>query len=69
MTHPIWDETGWTTARSLDEVGTTSAYSKPVCFCSDCTFLDAIIAPPSEKKDSAFSQEWNAEYGVEAGPL
>ena len=38
--HPIGDETGWTTARSLGEVGTTSVHSKPVFVCSDCTFLD-----------------------------
>ena len=47
---PIGDETGWTTARSLREVGTTSVHSKPVFACNDCTFLDGIIAPPSRKK-------------------
>ena len=42
ITHPIGHETGWTTARSLGEVGTTSVHSKPICLCSDCTFLDEI---------------------------
>ena len=42
ITHPIGHETGWTTARSLGEVRTTSVHSKPICLCSDCTFLDEI---------------------------
>ena len=42
ITHPIGHETGWTAARSLGEVGTTSVHSKPICLCSDCTFLDEI---------------------------
>ena len=53
ITLPIGDETGWTTARSLGEVGTTSVHSKPVCLCSDCTFLDEFIAPPSRKNFAA----------------
>ena len=50
ITHPIGDETGWTTARSLGEVGTTSVHSKPVCLCSDCTFLDEIHRAALKKK-------------------
>ena len=45
------DETGWTTARSLGEVGTTSVHSKPVFACNDCTFLDQIYRAALEKKD------------------
>ena len=44
------DETGWTTARSLGEVGTTSVRSKPVFACDDCTFLDEIHRAVLEKK-------------------
>ena len=47
---PIRDETGWTTRRSLGEVGTNSAHSKPVCLCGDCTFLDEIHRAGLEKK-------------------
>ena len=47
---PIGDETGWTTPRSLGEVGMTSVHSKPVCLCSDCTFLDEIHRAALEKK-------------------
>ena len=43
ITHPIGHETGWTAARSLGEVGTTSVHSKPICLCSDCTFLDETM--------------------------
>jgi hypothetical protein len=50
ITHPIGDETGWTTARSLGEVGATSAHSKPVFVCSDCTFLDEIHRAALDKK-------------------
>jgi hypothetical protein len=49
---PIRDETGWTTRRSLGEVGTNSAHSKPVCLCGDCTFLDEIHRAGLEKKES-----------------
>ena len=50
ITHPIGDETGWITARSLGEVGATSVHSKPVFVCSDCTFLDEIHRAALEKK-------------------
>ena len=50
ITDPIRYETGWTIARSLGEVGTTSVHSNPVFACNDCTFLDELIAPPSRKK-------------------
>ena len=50
ITHPIADETGWTTARSLGEVRAISVHSKPVCFCSDCTILDQIHRAALEKK-------------------
>jgi hypothetical protein len=53
ITHPIGDETGWTTARSLGKVGATSVRSKPVCFCSDCTFLDEIHRAALKKKLSS----------------
>ena len=52
ITHPIGDETGWTTARSLSEVGATSVHSKPVFACSDCTFLDEIHRAALDKKRS-----------------
>src|SRR5204863_7873827 len=39
ITHPSGDETGWTTTRSLGEVGAMSVHSKPASVCSDCTFL------------------------------
>ena len=47
------DETGWTTARSLGEVGTTSVHSKPAFACNDCTFLDEIHRAPSGKSKCA----------------
>jgi hypothetical protein len=50
ITHPIGDETGWTTARSLSEVGATSVHSKPVFACSDCTFIDEIHRAALDKK-------------------
>ena len=50
ITHPIGDETGWTTARSLGEVGATSVHSKPVFVCSDCTFLDEIHRAALDKR-------------------
>ena len=50
ITHPIGHETGWTTARSLGEVGATSVHSKPVFVCSDCTFLDEIHRAALDKK-------------------
>ena len=50
ITHPIGDETGWTTARSPSEVGTTSVHSKQVFACNDCTFLDEIHRAVLEKK-------------------
>ena len=40
---------GGTTARSLDEVGTTSVRPNTASLYSDCTFLDKFIAPPSRK--------------------
>jgi hypothetical protein len=55
---PAWeaaqspDETGWTTPRSLSEVGATSVHSKPVFVCSDCTFLDEIHRAALDKKRS-----------------
>ena len=50
ITDPIGYETGWTIARSLGEVGTTSVHSNPVFACNDCTFLKCkLIAPPSRK--------------------
>src|SRR5204862_3538917 len=36
---PKRGETGWTTTRSLGEVGAMSVHSKPASVCSDCTFL------------------------------
>ena len=33
--HSIGDEAGWTTERSLGEVGTTSVHSKPLFACND----------------------------------
>ena len=53
ITHPIGDETGWTTARSPSEVGTTSVHSKQVFACNDCTFLDEIHRAALEKKQGA----------------
>jgi len=50
ITHPIGVETGWTTARSPGEVGTTSVHSKPVFACNDCAFLDEINRGALEKK-------------------
>jgi hypothetical protein len=44
ITDPIGYETGWTIARSLGEVGTTSVHSNPVFACNDCTFLDELHA-------------------------
>jgi hypothetical protein len=38
ITDPIGYETGWTIARSLGEVGTTSVHSNPVFACNDCTY-------------------------------
>jgi hypothetical protein len=61
ITHLIGDETGWTTARSLGEVGATSVHSKPVCFCSDCTILDQIHRAALEKKLVAQSRWGLAE--------
>ena len=43
ITQRIGDETGWTTARSLGEVGATSVHSKPVFVCSDCTFRPGLL--------------------------
>ena len=50
ITQRIGDETGWTTARSLGEVGATSVHSKRVFVCSDCTFLDGNHRAALEKK-------------------
>ena len=50
ITDPIGYETGWTIARSLGEVGTTSAHSNPVFACNDCTFLDELHRATLEKK-------------------
>src|SRR5271166_1451212 len=50
ITDPIGYETGWTTARSLGEVGTTLVRSNPVFACNDCTFLDELHrVTPREK--------------------
>src|SRR3974390_3514174 len=62
VTHPIGHDTGWTTARSQDEVGTNSAQERqysPVMAalfrkrCFGRTFLDttlrAIVRPPHER--------------------
>ena len=46
ITQRIGDETGWTTARSLGEVGATSVHSKPVFVCSDCTFRPGLLNKP-----------------------
>ena len=46
ITQRIGDETGWTTARSLGEVGATSVHSKPVFVCSDCTFRPGLLNRP-----------------------
>ena len=46
ITQRIGDETGWTTARSLGEVGATSVHSKPVFVCSDCTFRPSLLNRP-----------------------
>ena len=46
ITQRIGDETGWTTARSLGEVGATSVHSKPVFVCSDCTFSPGLLNRP-----------------------
>src|SRR5271166_6751585 len=50
ITDPIGYETGWTIARSLGEVGTTSVHSNPVFACNDCTFLDELHRATLEKK-------------------
>ena len=50
ITDPIGYETGWTIARSLGEVGTTSVHSNPVFACNDCTFLDQLHRATLEKK-------------------
>jgi hypothetical protein len=49
ITDPIGYETGWTIARSLGEVGTTSVHSNPVFACNDCTFLDELHRATLEK--------------------
>jgi hypothetical protein len=56
ITDPIGYETGWTIARSLGEVGTTSVHSNPVFACNDCTFLDELHRATLVKKMSA--PEW-----------
>ena len=53
ITDPIGYETGWTIARSLGEVGTTSVHSNPVFACNDCTFLDELHRATLEKKIGA----------------
>jgi hypothetical protein len=50
ITDPIGYETGWTIARSLGGVGTTSVHSNPVFACNDCTFLDELHRATLEKK-------------------
>ena len=55
ITDPIGYETGWTIARSLGEVGTTSVHSNPVFACNDCTFLDELHRATLEKKSSSAS--------------
>ena len=68
---PIRDETGWTTRRSLGEVGTDSAHSKPVCLCGDCTFLDEIHRAGLEKKsrlERAVSRATPEETGSRPAP-
>jgi hypothetical protein len=51
ITDPIGYETGWTIARSLGEVGTTSVHSNPVFACNDCTFLDELHRATLEQKN------------------
>jgi hypothetical protein len=59
---PIRDETGWTTPRSLGEVGTNSVHSNPVCLCGGCTFLDEDSSRRHrEKRGGAI---WLGERGV-----
>jgi hypothetical protein len=53
ITDPIGYETGWTIARSLGGVGTTSVHSNPVFACNDCTFLDELHRATLEKKSSS----------------
>ena len=43
ITQRVGDETRWTTARSLGEVGASSVHSKPVFVCSDCTFRPGLL--------------------------
>ena len=82
ITHPIGDETGWTTARSLGEWTTSvdridhrsllpdeqmaGANSKPVCLCSDCTSLMNLSRRPQEKKEGGF-QMLRATYAAVHG--
>ena len=47
VTHPIGHDTGWTTARSLDEVGTSSAQERRYSPVMTVLFLpDPLEIPP-----------------------